>query len=64
MTAQRGRPYSGPAPMTPAATAGLRQRREARGLPTGSTPRPLDWWEVIELQTCRDLAAMRRKGLV
>lgn len=45
--------------------AGLRQRRERRGLPTGRiVPQPLEWWQVIENQTARDLSRLRRDGRV
>lgn len=51
--------------------AGLKMRRARRGLPN-STPTPtpstatapLEWWQVIENQTAREVAAARRKGLI
>ncbi len=45
--------------------AGLRQRREQRGLPTGRiVPEPLEWWQVIENQTAREVSRLRREGKV
>lgn len=47
--------------------AGLRMRRQRRGLPTGriDTPAaPLEWWQVIENQTARDVARLRREGRI
>lgn len=49
--------------------AGLTKRRQAQGLPTGpmvpaTRTAPLEWWQVIELQTVRDLAAARSRGVL
>jgi hypothetical protein len=46
--------------------AGLTARRKAKGLPTGpmAYPAPLEWWQLIELQTVRDLADARSRGVL
>lgn len=46
--------------------AGLRLRRERRGEPVGQIdqPQPLEWWQVIENQTAREVSRLRREGRV
>ena len=45
--------------------AGLRLRRERRGEPVGRiVDQPLEWWQVIENQTAREGARLRREGRV
>lgn len=39
--------------------AGLRQRRQQRGLPTG----PVEWWQAIELETVAKVARLRARGV-
>lgn len=60
MTAQRGRPYAGPAPMTKAANAGLRRRLVERTAAEIEAAKGRGDWQEVERLTAAHLSGSAR----